>query len=215
MRTRRDNLCMRSSGARSKRLSPHFFGDDPNGQRPVRRLYDLPLAASNVAAICWLACVLAIDGDHGAALAESVDQFLRGSDDLQRHRLIEWLKFLRQIDRETPKDKALSSDCRQLPRTNTQRFSSSWPSILESLCNSRLPAVVAQHNGAALPGHQQRLCRGVFTDVDELVAESADYVAHHNTDSKPFIRTKSARDIFQKVIRASCHLRFTENTTLR
>ena len=55
----------------------------------------------------------------------------------------------------------------------------------------------------------------MFTDVDELVAEVADYVAHHNTDPKPFIWTKSARGIFQKVIRANCHLSFKKNATLR
>ena len=33
-----------------------------------------------------------------------------------------------------------------------------------------------------------------------------EYVAHHNNDPKPFIWTKSARDILQKVIRANSRL---------
>ena len=49
-----------------------------------------------------------------------------------------------------------------------------------------------------------RLRRGVFTSVPELVAAIDEYVAHHNTKPKPFIWTKSAADILQKVIRANC-----------
>ncbi|MBH2009279.1 MAG: hypothetical protein I8H71_06235 [Xanthomonadaceae bacterium] len=36
-----------------------------------------------------------------------------------------------------------------------------------------------------------------------LVAAIDEYIAHHNTNPKPFIWTKSARDIQQKVIRAN------------
>ena len=39
-------------------------------------------------------------------------------------------------------------------------------------------------------------------------------VAHHNTSPKPFIWTKSARDILQKVIRANNHLSSKQNATL-
>jgi hypothetical protein len=41
----------------------------------------------------------------------------------------------------------------------------------------------------------ERLRRGIFTSVPELVAAIDEYVTHHNTDPKPFIWTKSARDI--------------------
>ena len=61
---------------------------------------------------------------------------------------------------------------------------------------------------------ERRLRRGVFTSVDELVAAIDEYVAHHNTDPKPFVWTKSARDILQKVIRANCHLSSKHNATL-
>ena len=40
------------------------------------------------------------------------------------------------------------------------------------------------------------------------------YIAHHNTDPKPFIWTKSARDILQKVIRANSRLSAKQNATL-
>jgi len=39
-------------------------------------------------------------------------------------------------------------------------------------------------------------------------------VAHHNVDPKPFVWTKSARDILQKVIRANSHLSSKQNATL-
>ena len=60
----------------------------------------------------------------------------------------------------------------------------------------------------------ERLRRGVFTSVPELEAAINDYVAHHNVDPKPFIWTKSARDILQKVIRANARLSSKQNETL-
>ena len=41
-----------------------------------------------------------------------------------------------------------------------------------------------------------------------------EYIAHHNTKPKPFIWTKSARDILQKVIRANSRLSSKQNATL-
>jgi transposase len=60
----------------------------------------------------------------------------------------------------------------------------------------------------------ERLRRGVFTSVPELVAAIDEYVAHHNINPKPFIWTKSARDILQKVIRANSRLSSKQNGTL-
>ena len=59
-----------------------------------------------------------------------------------------------------------------------------------------------------------RLRWGVFTSAAELVAAIEEYVAHHNTKSKPFIWTKSAADILQKVIRANSSLSSKQNATL-
>ena len=61
---------------------------------------------------------------------------------------------------------------------------------------------------------ENRLRRGVFTSVAELVQAIDDYVAHHNTNPKPFIWTQSARDILQKVIRANENLSSKQNATL-
>src|ERR1035438_9027664 len=60
----------------------------------------------------------------------------------------------------------------------------------------------------------ERLRRGVFTSVPELVTAIDDYIAHHNTNPKPFIWTKSARDILQKVIRANSRLSSKQNEAL-
>jgi hypothetical protein len=60
----------------------------------------------------------------------------------------------------------------------------------------------------------ERLRRGVFTSVRELEEAIEDYVCHHNECPKPFIWTKSAKDILQKVIRANSRLSSTQNETL-
>ena len=60
---------------------------------------------------------------------------------------------------------------------------------------------------------ENRLRRGVFTSVPELVAAIDAYIAHHNINPKPFIWTKSARDILQKVIRANRRLSSKQNAS--
>ena len=60
----------------------------------------------------------------------------------------------------------------------------------------------------------ERLRRGVFTSVSELVKAIDEYVGHHNKEPKPFIWTKSARDILQKVVRANSRLSSKQNATL-
>jgi transposase len=134
----------------------------------------------------------------------------------ERHRHIEWLKFLRQIDRETPKDKTLhliadNYATHKHPKVQewlekhprfTMHFtptSASWLNMVERFFRDI---------------SESRLRRGVFTSVHELVTAIDEYVAHHNVDPKPFVWTKSARDILQKVIRANSHLSSKQNATL-
>ena len=61
---------------------------------------------------------------------------------------------------------------------------------------------------------ENRLRSGVFTSVPEPVAAIDAYVAHHNTNPKPFIWAKSARDILHKAIRAHSRLNSKKNATL-
>jgi hypothetical protein len=60
----------------------------------------------------------------------------------------------------------------------------------------------------------ERLRRGVFTSVPELEQAIGDYIAHHNANPEPFIWTKSAHDILQKLIRANSCLSSKQNAAL-
>ena len=134
----------------------------------------------------------------------------------QRHTHAEWLKFLRQIDRHTPKGKTLhliadnyathKHPAVQAWLLKHPRFhmhytptSASWLNMVERFFRDITV---------------NRLRRGVFTSVPELVAAINEYVAHQNTKPKPFIWTKSAADILQKVIRANSRLSSKQNATL-
>jgi len=134
----------------------------------------------------------------------------------QRHTHTEWLRFLKKIDRQTPKDKVLHLIADNYAThkhpvvqdwlTKHPRFqmhftptSASWLNMVERFFRDITT---------------ERLRRGVFTSVPELVQAIDAYIAHHNTKPKPFIWTKSARDILQKVIRANSHLSSKQNATL-
>ena len=135
----------------------------------------------------------------------------------QRHRHIEWLKFLRQIERETPKQKTLhliadNYATHKHPKVQAwlgkhPRFTMHYTTTSASWLNrvERFFRYVTT----------ERIRRGVFTSVPELITAIDDYVAHHNRQPKPFIRTKSARDILQKVIRANRRLSSKQNAALR
>ena len=128
----------------------------------------------------------------------------------------EWLKFLKKIDRETPKNKTLhliadnyathkhpvvQDWLAKHPRFHMHftPTSASWLNMVERFFRDITT---------------ERLRRGVFTSVPELIGAIDEYIAHHNTQPKPFIWTKSARDILQKVIRANSRLSSKQNATL-
>jgi transposase len=134
----------------------------------------------------------------------------------QRHTHVEWLKFLKAIDRETPKDKtlhliadnyathkhpAVKKWLSKHPRFHMHftPTSASWLNMVERFFRDITT---------------ERLRRGVFTSVPDLVTAIEEYIAHHNTRPKPFIWTKSARDILQKVIRANSRLSSKQNEAL-
>ena len=134
----------------------------------------------------------------------------------QRHRHTEWLKFLRQIDRETPKDKALHLICdnyathkhpkvrqwlKKHPRFHLHftPTSASWLNMVERFFRDLTT---------------EQLRRGVFTSVPGLIHTIENYIALHNEKPKPFIWTASAKDILQKVIRANARLSSKQNEAL-
>ncbi len=133
-----------------------------------------------------------------------------------RHRYNEWLTFFRQIDRETPKDKDLHLICdnyatRKHPNVRAwlakhPRFhvhftptSASWLNMVERFFRDITT---------------ERLRRGVFRSVPELIRAIKEYIAVHNDDPKPFVWTARANDILQKVIRANRRLSSNKNEAL-
>jgi transposase len=123
---------------------------------------------------------------------------------MPRHRHQEWIKFLGLIDRETPKSKEIhliadNYATHKHPKVQVwlerhPRFkvhftptSASWLNMVERFFRD------LTHN---------RLRRGIFRSVGDLITAIYEYLAHHNEDPKPFIWTKTASDILEKVTRA-------------
>jgi transposase len=121
-----------------------------------------------------------------------------------RHRHQEWLKFLRVIDDLTPPDKELhliadNYATHKHPKVQKwlarhPRFhmhftptSSSWLNMVERFFRDLT---------------EQRLRRGIFRDVEELIMAIGDYIDKHNDKPKPFVWTAKAADILEKVKRA-------------
>ena len=122
----------------------------------------------------------------------------------QRHRHQEWLKFLRLIDETVPAEKQIHIICdnyatHKHPRVQRwldthKRFhvhftptSASWLNMIERFFRDLT---------------ENRIRRGVFRDLEQLILAIGDYIDHHNENPKPFIWTAKATDILEKVTRA-------------
>jgi len=123
---------------------------------------------------------------------------------MPRHRHQEWLKFLRLIDKSTPKRKQLHlivdnysphkhPDVQAWMKKH-KRFhihftptSASWLNMVERFFRDLT---------------QKQLRRGCFASVAELIETIEKYIARHNTNPKPFVWTAKASDILEKVKRA-------------
>jgi transposase len=122
---------------------------------------------------------------------------------MKRHRHQEWLKFLRAIDRATPKglDLHLIADNYATHKHPTvkawlarhPRFHMHFTPTSASWLNQ------VERFFGLITG--QRIRRGVFHSVAELEAAIHDYLEHHNADPKPFVWTKSAQQILDQVAR--------------
>ena len=131
----------------------------------------------------------------------------------QRHTHAEWLKFLRKIDRETPKEKMLHLIADNYA-THKHPSVQAWLDKHPRFVMHFTPTSASWLNMVERFSRDittERIRRGVFTSVPELIAAIDEYVAHHDTKPKPFIWTKSARDILQKVIRANSRLSSKKN----
>jgi transposase len=122
----------------------------------------------------------------------------------ERHRHEEWLKFLRLIDRKTPKDRAL-----HLVADNYATHS--HPAVKAWIAKHPRFVIHFTPTGASWLNmverffrdiSEQRIRRDSFTSVAELKLAIDLYIADHNDHPKPFIWTASASDILAKVTRA-------------
>jgi transposase len=122
---------------------------------------------------------------------------------MPRHRHQEWLKFLRQIDTETPKRLAIhliadnyathkhakvQAWLKRHPRFHMHftPTSASWLNQVE-----RFFGLITE----------DRIRCGVFKSVAELETAIQQYLDQHNADPKPFVWTASATSILEKVAR--------------
>jgi transposase len=125
-----------------------------------------------------------------------------------RHRHGEWLKFLRLIERSTPKHLSLhliADNYATHSHPDVQKWlarhprfvmhftptSASWLNMVERFFRDIT---------------DKRIRRDSFTSVAELEFAIDLYVAHHNIEPKPFIWTARASDILAKVTRAKAAL---------
>lgn len=123
---------------------------------------------------------------------------------MNKHRHQEWLKFLRLIDRETPKNLDLHlivDNYRTHKHEKVQQWlakhprfhvhftptSCSWLNLIERW----FPDLT-----------HKRIRRGVFTSVHQLIKAIMDYISEHNTNPKNFSWTAKADDILAKIERA-------------
>ena len=123
---------------------------------------------------------------------------------MPRHRHQEWIKFLKQIDSETPKDLDLhlildNYATHKHPKVKSwlkrhKRFhmhfiptSSSWLNVIEGFFRDL---------------ENKRLHRGVFRSVPELIDAILGYIGGHNEAPKPFVWRATAEEIIEKVGRA-------------
>lgn len=127
---------------------------------------------------------------------------------MQRHRHQEWIKFLKQIDSETPagldlhlivdnyathKHPKVTAWLKRHPRFHIHftPTSSSWLNLVERWFREIT---------------DKRIRRGVFKSVNELVTAIMDYIEHHNAEPTTFTWTAKAEDILAKVARARTRL---------
>jgi len=123
---------------------------------------------------------------------------------MPRHRHQEWIKFLKQIDSETSEDLDLhlivdNYATHKHPKVKAwlkrhKRFhvhfiptSSSWLNVIERFFRDL---------------DEKRVRRGVFRSVPQLIDAVMDYIDQHNSDPKPFVWSKTAEEIIEKVGRA-------------
>ena len=125
-----------------------------------------------------------------------------------RHRHEEWLKFLRLIERKTPKHLQLHlivDNYATHKHPDVQHWLAKHPRLVMHFTPtsaSWLNMVERFFRDIS----EKRLRRDSFTSVADLEQAIAQYIEHHNKNPTPFIWTASAGDILAKVTRAKAAL---------
>ena len=137
-----------------------------------------------------------------AALDALEGEVISMCDDRHRHQ--EWLKFVRGIDSVVPDDKQIHlivDNYATHKHPKVQRWLARHPRFhmhFKPTGCSWLNMVERFFRDLT----ENRLRRGVFRSVEELIGAINDYIDHHNENPKPFIWTAKAADILEKVERA-------------
>lgn len=120
-----------------------------------------------------------------------------------RHRNDEFLKFLRKINRETPKKPDLHliiDNYATHKHPNVQKWLSKHPRFhIHFIPTSSSWLNLVERWFAELT--RKRIRRGVFHSVPDLVAAIEDFIKINNQNPKPFIWTKNVDEILEKVNR--------------
>lgn len=123
---------------------------------------------------------------------------------MKKHRHQEWLRFLNLVKRSVPADRDVHIICdnyatHKHPKvkawfSRNKRFhphftptSASWLNMVERFFRDITT---------------NRIRRGVFHSVEDLIQAIMSYLDNHNNEPKPFIWTATAQDILEKVKKA-------------
>ena len=123
---------------------------------------------------------------------------------MPRHRHIEWLKFLRQIDREISKDlevHLIADNYATHKHHNVRAWLEKHPRFhmhFTPTSASWLNAVERFFREIT----DKQIRRGCFTSVKDLVSAIEKYIDNHNEHTKPFKWTATVSDIVEKVSKA-------------
>lgn len=122
----------------------------------------------------------------------------------QQHRHQDWLRFLRQIERSVPEDKEVHIICDNYA-THKHKKVKSWFARRPRFHLHFTPTSASWLNMVERffrDLSEKQLKRGVFRSVAELEQAVTEYIAKHNEAPAPYIWTKTATDILEKVKRA-------------
>ena len=123
---------------------------------------------------------------------------------MQKHRHQEWIKFLKLIDEQTPDELDLHlivDNYATHKHPNVQKWlkrhrrfhihftptSSSWLNLVERWFREIT---------------ENRIRRGTFGNVDQLIQAIKEFIEHNNQSPKPYVWTAEAEEILAKVQRA-------------